>query len=154
LKIIFKRYKQLTRLEFDGKRMKYWQPKDIYRVVHEWLKSQRKNKKGKASSSVEEGSKKPVGEGGSSNCEAGNGYEGGDTRNVAEAVEEAECSTRRNRTRKKHSRKQKTVDTQGEEDLDETAVFDEILVQGEMNAPTLADMYQRLSRYILSLVNA
>jgi hypothetical protein len=37
-KIVHHRYKRLTRLEFDGHRIKYWQPKDIYRIVHSWLK--------------------------------------------------------------------------------------------------------------------
>jgi hypothetical protein len=32
IKIIHKRYKCLTRLEFNEKRLRYWQPKDIYRL--------------------------------------------------------------------------------------------------------------------------
>ena len=152
LKIIHHRYKRLTRLEFDGHRIKYWQPEDIYRTVHSWLKTQRKNKKGKVSQVSEEGSSRPTSEGGSHSCEVRNVPEGGGIGYPAEDVEEAECSNRRNKRKKKQTREENDDENGGDEE--ESTVFDEILVQGEMNAETLTDMYQRLSRHMLSLVDA
>jgi hypothetical protein len=101
---------------------------------------------------MREGSMRSVGEECSHSCEVGHAYEGRDSRYSTED-DEAECSNQKNEKGKEQSREEKDDENERDEDLEERTVFNEILVRGEMNAATLADMYQRLSRHMLSLVD-